>query len=175
MTSAVSYCPPESFTQFGVCFFKSTTNKAQNYLPVPTKASGNLLGKCCRLQGGGEVLAEEALWVLSALPRVSSEPPSSHHPLRSTGDGNGNFIKNKSKDKCKSCPAAPHFLSHPPVLCWGSWGWCSQFAPCWCLPHCCWSWEGQSQAFSPSACMGEDILPVCLGEILVCPRSSRSL
>lgn len=47
--------PQSRFTQFGVCFFKSTTNKAQNYFPVPTQASRNLLGKCCRLQGGGKV------------------------------------------------------------------------------------------------------------------------
>lgn len=47
--------PQSHFTRFGVCFFNSCTNQAQNYLPVPTEVSGNLLGEHCRLQGGGEV------------------------------------------------------------------------------------------------------------------------
>ena len=40
------------------------------------------------------------------------------------------------------------------------------------------SWEGHSRVgfpFQPVAFIGEEILSVCLGEILVCPWSSRSL
>lgn len=168
VTSVASYCPPESFHTVWSLLFSSTTNKAWNDLPVPTELSGNLLGKHCRLQEevqqkqGAEYIHGVGWWNPKSEPRWG--PQEMIKQL---------FHENKNKDlNLLNCCSGSR-------LCQG----CS----CWCLRVCALLTppallQGASRAaakaafpFSPSAFIREEILSVCLGEVLVCPQSSRSL
>lgn len=85
---------------------------------------------------------------------------------------NGHSIKGKTNTDCKHWPAAPDLLTHHPGLHRGSLCRCSRV---YTLLGARKATAKSAFPFSPSALIGEEILSVCLGEILVCPWSSRSL